>query len=166
MRWIATGVLLLGGVGCGSQAEVASLARSVDKLRAEVRQLREELAARPAAAFTPPPVAEAPPSPPAASPEEASGGTAAAATAPTEAGPDTERASAAESGDGRLQLVTRPYSEVYIEGRRVGQTPLLNLRLPAGSHELSLRNEEAGLESRVRVRIRPGETTRLNLALQ
>lgn len=83
-----------------------------------------------------------------------------------QASENQQPAAPATAESGTLRLVTRPWSEVYLGGQRIGTTPLLNHRLPAGSHTLVLRNPEMGLEQRMQVRIRPNETTRLNLALQ
>jgi len=63
---------------------------------------------------------------------------------------------------GTLTINTTPWSEVYLGSRRLGTTPLANVRLPAGTHTLTLRAAnrppvrhtvtiEADQEARVRV---------------
>ncbi|WNG13529.1 protein kinase [Cystobacter fuscus] len=45
---------------------------------------------------------------------------------------------------GKLELRIRPYAIVYVDGRKVGETPLEPLELPAGRHSVRLLNEESG----------------------
>ncbi len=56
-------------------------------------------------------------------------------------------------GTGTLKINSEPFSVVYWNGKRMGPTPQMNIKLPAGSHTLELRNEALGLSRRVRVRI-------------
>lgn len=65
---------------------------------------------------------------------------------------------------GRLTVRTRPYSVVYMGGRRLGMTPFADKSLPVGSHLLTFRNPKRRAYKR-RVRIRQGATTRLNFRL-
>ena len=62
---------------------------------------------------------------------------------------------------GRLTIDTRPWTEVFLEGRRLGMTPLQGVKLPAGRHRLRLSNGQAGIDTTVTVKIRPGRETRL-----
>ena len=41
--------------------------------------------------------------------------------------------------------------------RPLGPTPQMNLKLPAGSHTLTLRNDALGIKRRIRVRIQPNK---------
>jgi hypothetical protein len=63
---------------------------------------------------------------------------------------------------GFLTIDTDPWTEVLLNGKKLGITPLVSLRLPSGAHELDLRNPEFGLRKKVRVLIHPGGTTRLH----
>ncbi|MBL9039453.1 MAG: PEGA domain-containing protein [Archangium sp.] len=47
---------------------------------------------------------------------------------------------AAEKASGRLTLKTEPWTEVYEDGRLIGETPLVERPLSAGRHTLLLRN--------------------------
>lgn len=67
---------------------------------------------------------------------------------------------------GFLILDTVPWSQVSLDGRSLGTTPILRERLPAGPHTLLLVNPERGLRQRYRVTIRPGETTRRRVGLE
>jgi serine/threonine-protein kinase len=60
---------------------------------------------------------------------------------------------------GRLILDTNPWVQVFLNGKSLGQTPLLNLPLPAGRHFLKLVNEAKGVRSTIQVDIEPGKTT-------
>jgi serine/threonine-protein kinase len=75
--------------------------------------------------------------------------------------PDPPRPSA----KGQLSLDTIPWTSVYLHGRRLGQTPLIEYVLPVGHHELKLVNEEKGLTRVIEVDIAAGETTALRLTL-
>lgn len=46
---------------------------------------------------------------------------------------------ATEARTGTLTIATTPWSEVFLGSRRLGTTPLANVRLPAGTHTLTLR---------------------------
>jgi len=46
--------------------------------------------------------------------------------------------------DGVVNLNALPWAEASIDGRRVGDTPLANLRLPIGDHEVVFRNPQFG----------------------
>jgi serine/threonine-protein kinase len=66
---------------------------------------------------------------------------------------------------GRLTIDTRPWTHVYLGKRRLGITPVVNVRLASGQHELLLHNPELGLKKKIRVTIRPGKTTRVQKTL-
>jgi hypothetical protein len=60
---------------------------------------------------------------------------------------------------GKLSVVTQPWTMVYINGRRVRQTPLLNHELEAGRYQLTLLNQEVGIRHTEMVIIQAGRTT-------
>ncbi len=62
---------------------------------------------------------------------------------------------------GLLRLDTRPWTTVYLGRRKLGITPLLDIKLPAGRHKLRLVNKEAGRKTSIWVVIQPGKTTSL-----
>ncbi|HEX8819818.1 MAG TPA: serine/threonine-protein kinase [Archangium sp.] len=66
---------------------------------------------------------------------------------------------------GRLTLDTVPWTRVFLRGRRLGDTPLIELALPAGQHQLKLVNEEKNISTVIEVEIRPGQTTAKKLRL-
>jgi hypothetical protein len=56
--------------------------------------------------------------------------------------------------------VVSPWAEIYVEGKRRGSAPS-TLSLPAGEHEIRLRNAELGKDETITVEIRPGKTETL-----
>jgi hypothetical protein len=47
---------------------------------------------------------------------------------------------------GRLSVNATPWAEVWIDGERLGQTPLGNLQAPIGPHQLEFRHPQLGLK--------------------
>jgi serine/threonine-protein kinase len=60
---------------------------------------------------------------------------------------------------GKLTLKTTPWSTVYLGKKKLGDTPLLNVPLPAGKHLLRLVNPESNAENSIEVEIKANETT-------
>jgi serine/threonine-protein kinase len=60
---------------------------------------------------------------------------------------------------GQLTLDTSPWSVVSVGGKMLGQTPLVGVKLPAGTQMLSLKNPEQGIETSYPVLIEAGKTT-------
>jgi hypothetical protein len=61
---------------------------------------------------------------------------------------------------GALAVNAVPWAEVFIEGKPVGETPIGNLRVPVGAHEVVFRHPDLG-ERRSAVTVTVGETARL-----
>ena len=59
---------------------------------------------------------------------------------------------------GTLRINSEPFAVIYKGGKRLGPTPQMNIKLPAGSHTLTLKNDALGISKRVRVRIEAGKT--------
>jgi serine/threonine-protein kinase len=60
---------------------------------------------------------------------------------------------------GSLTIDTSPWSIVSLNGRTLGQTPLIAVKLPSGNHVLSLVNPEQGIETSYPVMVESGKTT-------
>lgn len=60
---------------------------------------------------------------------------------------------------GFITLQSQPWSEVWLNGKKLGLTPLFKAQLPAGRHTLELRNPERKIKHKLRVLIRSGKTT-------
>ena len=59
-----------------------------------------------------------------------------------------------------------PWTIVYLGTRKLGETPLVNVPVPAGALELLLVNSDAGIKEAYIARVKPGETFRQRLDLQ
>jgi serine/threonine-protein kinase len=66
---------------------------------------------------------------------------------------------------GRLTLKTTPWTSVFLGGKKLGDTPLIDVPVPAGTHLLKLTNPEAGLDSSIEVEVKAGQTTVKKLRL-
>jgi serine/threonine-protein kinase len=66
---------------------------------------------------------------------------------------------------GRLTLKTTPWTSVFLGGKKLGDTPLVEVPLPAGTHVLKLTNPDSNLESSIEVEVKPGQTTTKKLRL-
>lgn len=60
-------------------------------------------------------------------------------------------------GFGTLRINTRPWSQVFVDGRLLGNTPQLGVRLPAGKHTLRLVNPEFNMTKTITVDLGAGE---------
>ena len=66
---------------------------------------------------------------------------------------------------GKLTLKTTPWTTVYLGRKKLGDTPLLNVSLPAGRHLLRLVNPETETENSIEIEIKSRETTVKKLKL-
>jgi serine/threonine-protein kinase len=85
------------------------------------------------------------------------------ASAPVAA--DEDEAPRMAAGDGSLSVGSSPWTEVYVDGIKLGQTPIVRHALPAGKHELRLINEEKGLDRTLNVEVRAGREAKEYLKL-
>ena len=60
---------------------------------------------------------------------------------------------------GRLRLSTTPWTTVYMGDRKLGVTPIVDLKLPAGTHVLRALNPAKGIDRKITVVINPSKTT-------
>ena len=66
---------------------------------------------------------------------------------------------------GKLSLATTPWTEVFLGKKKLGDTPLINLPLPAGTHTLTLKNPESKTRTTIQVEVKANETTVKKLKL-
>jgi len=64
--------------------------------------------------------------------------------------------------EGNLSINATPWAEVSVDGRGLGETPIANLTLRAGSHELVFRHPQHG-ELKQTVVVKAGETGRVTV---
>ena len=60
---------------------------------------------------------------------------------------------------GEISINARPWAEVFVDGNRVGETPVSQLSLPVGIHEIVFRHPDLG-ERRTSVVVKIGATGR------
>lgn len=66
--------------------------------------------------------------------------------------------------DGTVNLNATPWAEVYLDGRNLGETPIANASVSAGTHEVIFRNPQF-VELRQKVTVASGKPTRLAVTL-
>jgi hypothetical protein len=66
---------------------------------------------------------------------------------------------------GYLNLLTDPWATIYHGRRRLGNTPLVRVKLPTGRVKLRAVNRVAGIDRAFHVEIRRGRVTRRSLRL-
>ncbi len=82
-----------------------------------------------------------------------------ASTRPSGGGGETRPAAApAAGGTGTLRINTRPWSQVYVDGALIGNTPQMNIPLRAGTHRVTLVNSEFNIRETITVNIAAGAT--------
>jgi hypothetical protein len=65
---------------------------------------------------------------------------------------------------GRVSINAVPWARVWIDGRALGETPLANVSVPAGEHEILFRHPQLG-ERREKAVVRSGAVTRVSATL-
>jgi serine/threonine-protein kinase len=66
---------------------------------------------------------------------------------------------------GLVNFNASPWAEVWIGTRRIGETPLANVSVPAGQHEVVFRHPQLG-EKRQNLRVNPGGHMRLSIEMK
>lgn len=69
------------------------------------------------------------------------------------------------SGTGTLRINSRPWSQVYVDGRLVGSTPQTGLTLGAGRHTVTLVNPDFNLRKVLAIELKRGEIVTKVVAL-
>ncbi|RMH37708.1 MAG: PEGA domain-containing protein, partial [Deltaproteobacteria bacterium] len=69
-------------------------------------------------------------------------------------------APAAPAPDGYLTVAAQPYATVFVDGRKLGVTPLVRVPLAPGVHQLKAVSSADATVRTFRVQIRSGDTTR------
>ena len=85
--------------------------------------------------------------------------TACASLVPGGAPDSTDTPKRPVAGMGKLTLQTTPWTEVFLGTKSLGESPLIEVPLPAGKHTLKLVNAEANIKMSVEVEIAAGKTT-------
>jgi serine/threonine protein kinase len=67
--------------------------------------------------------------------------------------------------NGSMAINAQPWAEVFIDGERIGETPIGNVPVPVGTHEVVFRHPELG-EQTVRATVTVGTPARLSVDLR
>jgi len=67
--------------------------------------------------------------------------------------------------NGSMALNAQPWADVWIDGERVGETPIGNVAVPIGPHEVVFRHPQLG-EQVVRATVTAGESTRVSVDMR
>jgi serine/threonine protein kinase len=94
-------------------------------------------------------------SPPVATPASGGGG----------GGGGSSASAGGGGGNGTLMINTRPWSQVIVDGRVIGNTPQMSISLSPGAHRVELVNPQFNIRETLTVQIRSGETERRVLTL-
>ena len=63
--------------------------------------------------------------------------------------------------DGQMNANAQPWAQVLVDGRPIGDTPLANVAVPVGDHEVTFRHPQLG-ERRQRIIVQAGTLTRVS----
>jgi hypothetical protein len=69
------------------------------------------------------------------------------------------------SGPGTLRVNSRPWAQVFVDGKLYGVTPQRSISLSAGTHTLVLVNDEFNIRKQLEIEIHPGKVTTQVLTL-
>jgi len=58
---------------------------------------------------------------------------------------------------GLLTINTVPFTDIYLNNKKIGSTPLAKYKLPVGRHKLKLKNKSAMISSSINIRIKKDE---------
>ena len=70
---------------------------------------------------------------------------------------ESERARKKRAAPGRLSVDSFPYAVIYLDGKKLGQTPLLEVSIPAGSHTVKAVRADGRSQS-FSISVKPGQT--------
>ncbi|MFT3712242.1 MAG: protein kinase [Archangium sp.] len=73
--------------------------------------------------------------------------------------PRTPKTGKPAAATGLLRIDTVPWTQVYLKGRKLGDTPLVDVPVPAGELELTLVNDEEKIRTVIGVEIIAGQIT-------
>jgi eukaryotic-like serine/threonine-protein kinase len=151
---IAGGVLLLIGGGLGAW------------------QMSKAPAPPPVVVVAQPAPTPAPPAPtPAPNPAPVATPTPAPVEPPTAVAPpvatpvEPPKPKPAAKARGKLTIDSTPWADVYVAGKKISETPVVDHPLPAGTHQVVLVKEGKGARTTIEVEIQAGKTTVKKLKL-
>jgi hypothetical protein len=84
-----------------------------------------------------------------------------AATRPVPSAP----APAPSGGECIASIGAKPWARVSVDGREVGITPIVELKLPCGTHKVVLQNADLDVKKTETITLKAGEKFRKSFAL-
>jgi serine/threonine-protein kinase len=66
-------------------------------------------------------------------------------------------------GSGTLRIVVLPWANVWVDGKKKGQTPMPSMELMEGFHQVRLVNDQIGKDQTKKVKIQPGKESLLRI---
>ncbi len=66
---------------------------------------------------------------------------------------------------GTVEFRIRPYATIFLDGNRLGETPLSPITMPAGDYTVRVVNDALGKRVTRTIEVRAGETTSVKLNL-
>ena len=80
--------------------------------------------------------------------------------------PDSKLAKTAADTLRFLSVDAVPWGEVFVDGRKLGETPLGRARIAAGAHTVVVQNPGTGAKARRQVTVTPGAHVPLRVELK
>jgi eukaryotic-like serine/threonine-protein kinase len=80
--------------------------------------------------------------------------------------PAPELASAVLAEPAHLTVASSPWMEVYLDGKDLGQTPVVGASISAGSHGMKLVNAPLGISRKMALDVAEGETKKISFHLE
>jgi len=80
--------------------------------------------------------------------------------------PTSPKAEAPASTECAIRLGTKPWTEVWIDGRNTNSHTPYSEAIPCGSHEITFKRDDLGLTKSMTITLKDGETVKRSLVLQ
>jgi hypothetical protein len=69
-------------------------------------------------------------------------------------------------GKAKLSLQSTPWAVVYVDGQKVGQTPIVDHPITSGPHEIRLVNTQLDITKDIQIQAQPGEAVKKNVEFE
>lgn len=79
------------------------------------------------------------------------------APAPAKAATSDDSSASDSAAHGTLRINSRPWSQVYVDGKLIGNTPQMSIDVKSGAHSVRLVNTEFSMSKVIELNVAPGE---------
>ena len=69
-------------------------------------------------------------------------------------------------GEGTLKVLVKPWAVVYLDGKKLGETPFAPVKVDAGEHVLLLVNDSLKVRRKKTINVAPGRTVTIQESLR